>query len=45
MYGLQRAGQYAQTGAQIYATARTFYHVGQGAMTLARTVAPILALL
>ena len=45
MYHLQRIGQYAQTGAQVYATARTFYHVAQGAVSIARAAAPILALL
>jgi len=39
---LSKLPQYAQTGAQIYSTARTFYHIGQGAVRIACVAAPIL---
>ena len=38
---LSKLQQYAQTGAQVYSTARTFYHIGQGAVQIARVAAPI----
>jgi len=42
---LSKLQQYAQTGAQVYSTARTFYHIGQGAARVARVAAPILGAL
>ena len=39
---LAKMSQYAQTGAQIYSTARAVYHLGAGAVRIARVAAPIL---